>query len=75
MSCRSIRIIPPKKLGGKMVIANNALPTNPCISKIEDLTKINFDKTPRGTRKEVGASQFLPGGNPGWKILNGFKDR
>lgn len=39
------------------------------------LTQVDFNKTPREKRQDVGAYQFSPNGNPGWKITTGFKSR
>ena len=102
LSKRSIRIIPPKKLSGEMVIANNALSVEPRIPSITGITqstnitgirekfptskspclgtadsshlvKVDFNNTSREERKDVGAYHFSPGGNPGWKITESFK--
>ena len=104
LSKQSIRISPPNKLSGPVIVANNALATNPSIpaktgitvstniTRVQEkfpspkspclgaadskfLSKVDFNKTLRGERKDIGAYQFSSKGNPGWKITKGFKDR
>ncbi|YCM42369.1 right-handed parallel beta-helix repeat-containing protein [Verrucomicrobiaceae bacterium 227] len=57
------------------IIEQFPAPNSPCHNAADPayLTPLNFNKTPRGTSKDIGAYQHSPTGNPGWKITKGFK--